>query len=67
MAKKTSAKNFPARRKFVLRRDASVAKGQKEIEKVFGLPKNSVRLHLPSGRRARADKSIGKLLENWGW
>jgi hypothetical protein len=39
------------------RSDATVATGQREIERVFGLPEGSVRLHLPSGRPARADKA----------
>ena len=65
MARKTAKKQFPARRKFNLRRDATVASGQREIERVFGLPEGSVRLHLPSGRPARADKSIDALLDGY--
>lgn len=66
MARKKSAKKqFPARRKFNLRRDATVSTGQREIERVFGLPEGSVRLHLPSGRPARADKSIDALLDGY--
>lgn len=60
-------KEFAAKRKFNLRRDASVSTGQKKIEAVFGLPTGSVRLHLPKGRRARGDKSIRRLLADWGW
>jgi hypothetical protein len=60
-------KEFPAKRKFSLRRDALVSSGQREIERVFRLPEGSVRFHLRSGRRARADKSIRALLEHWGW
>jgi len=63
--RKTSRKQFPARRKFNLRRDATVASGQREIERVFGLPEGSVRLHLLSGRPARADKSIDSLLNGY--
>ena len=58
---------FPARRKFALRVDATVGAGVREIERVFGLPHGSVRLALPTGRRARADKRIGSLLSDWGW
>jgi hypothetical protein len=65
MKRKTAKKQFPARRKFNLRRDATVATGQREIERVFGLPEGSVRLHLPSGRPARADKSIDALLDGY--
>ena len=63
--KKPKHRQFPARRKFSLRRDASVGAGQREIERVFGLPEGSVRLHLPSGRPARVDKSAGALLADW--
>ena len=65
MKRKTPKKEFPARRKFNLRRDASVASGQRTIEQVFGLPEGSVRLHLPSGRPARADKSIAAFLDDY--
>jgi hypothetical protein len=67
MSRKQKKKVFASRRKFNLRRDASVATGQRKIERVFGLPPGSVRFHLPSGRRARTDKSIGRLLTEWGW
>lgn len=66
MGKKKAAKEFPAKRKFSLRRDASVGSGQYEIERVFGLPEGSVHLHLPNGRSARVDKSIEALLSDWG-
>jgi hypothetical protein len=59
-------KQYAAKRKFNLRRDACVATGTREIERVFGLPEGSVRLHLPNGRRARADKTIGALLSDYG-
>ncbi|MBL9142504.1 MAG: hypothetical protein JNM99_02380 [Verrucomicrobiaceae bacterium] len=62
-----AAKEFPARRKFNLRSDCSVASANREIEDVFGLPRGSVRLQLPSGRRARSDKSIGALLADYDW
>lgn len=67
MKSKPPKKQFPAKRKFNLRRDASIATGQRKIEQVFGLPEGSVRFHLPSGRRARADKSVRALLADWDW
>jgi hypothetical protein len=67
MGKRRIEKKFPAKRKFALRRDASVGNGQREIERVFVLPEGSVRLFLPSGRRARSDKSVDALLADWGW
>ena len=60
------AKSFPAARKFALRIDASVASGQRSIEKEFKLPPGSVRLVLRSGRAARSDRMIKTLLEAWG-
>jgi hypothetical protein len=58
-------RSYPAARKFALRTDATVESGQKEIERVFKLPRGSVRFVLPSGRRARSDKSIEALLRDW--
>ena len=65
MPKRKNGREYPALRKFALRRDATVATGQREIERVFDLPSGSVRFELPSGRRARADKTIGALLSDW--
>ena len=65
MRKTRIGKTFPAKRKFALRSDASVGTGQREIERVFGLPEGSVRLFLPTGRPARSDKSVGALLVDW--
>jgi hypothetical protein len=65
MAKKQNSGEYPARRKSALRRDATVASGQRETERVFDLPSGSVRFELPSGRRARTDKTIGALLSDW--
>ena len=67
MRRNSKKREFPAKRKFALRRDASVSSAQGEIERVFRLPEGSIQFHLPSGRRARADKSIGALLADWGW
>jgi hypothetical protein len=61
------AKSEPARRTRSLRRDSSVASAEREIERVFGLPKGSVRLVNPNKRKARSDKSVGNLLADWGW
>ena len=56
-----------ARRTRSLRRDSSVASAEREIERVFGLPKGSVRLVNPNQRKARSDKMVGALLSDWGW
>ena len=66
--KASPSREYPATRKFRLRSDASVESGQREIERVFGLPGGSVRLMLPNRKRhARSDKTIGALLTDWGW
>ena len=66
MPNKPAAKEFPAKRKFNLRRDSSIGAATREVERVFGLPEGSIRFQLPSGRRARSDKSIGALLSDYG-
>jgi len=66
MAKKSKKKrNLQPLRYQVIRVDATVEAAEREIERVFGLPSGSVQLVLPSGRKARADKRIGSLLDDW--
>jgi hypothetical protein len=65
MARKTKVREYAAKRTFSMRSDASVGSAQEEIERVFGLPSGSVSLFLPTGRRARSDKSIGALIQDW--
>jgi len=48
-----------------MRVDASVGAAERIIERTFGLPRGSVHLILPSGRKARTDKKIEKLLKDW--
>lgn len=43
------------------RTDASVGSIEKNIEKVFGLPKGSIQINRPDGTNARSDKKIGNL------
>jgi hypothetical protein len=64
---KKSPRTYSARRKVSLRRDASVATAVLTIETTVALPKGSVQLVLPKGRRARGDKRIEALLIDWGW
>ena len=49
----------------VLRIDAYIETAQKTIEEKFGLPSGAVKLIYPSGRKARADSTIGALLNHW--
>ena len=67
MPSRKNSKAYPCRRTYSLCKDAAVSTGEKEIEKVFGLPEGSVWLHLRDGRRARADKSIDSFLKDYGW
>lgn len=64
-SKKKPTKDYPAARKFALRSDATVRAGERSIEEVYGLPRGSVQLVLPSGKVARSDKRIGRLLADW--
>jgi len=41
MPPRKNSKAYPCRRTYSLRRDAAVSTGEKEIEKVFGLPEGS--------------------------
>jgi hypothetical protein len=48
-----------------VRSDASIDSIQKKIEGVFRLPTGSIKLVYPSGRKARADATVGAFLRNW--
>lgn len=67
MAKKQKTREFLAKRKFALRRDATVAAGQRRIEDDYVLPRGCVRLHTRNGKYARANMKIETLLANWRW
>jgi hypothetical protein len=68
MPRPTGRNTFPKPlRMRALRRDAKVGRAERRMERVFNLPTGSVRLYRPSGRRARSDKSVDRLLKDWGW
>jgi len=46
--------------------DATIASITRRIERDYQLPKGSVRLVLPSGRKAHVDGKIENLLNRWG-
>lgn len=50
-------------RKF--RDDSSIASATAQIESVYGLPKGSVRLVHPRGRKARTDGKVGGLRKKY--
>lgn len=62
--KKTKQQN-PVRFR-AARVDATVASITRDIERAYHLPKGSVLLVLPSGRRAHIDGKIENLLNRWG-
>lgn len=45
--------------------DGSLKTAQRTIEKKLKLPKGSVRLVYPGGRRARSDSTVGALKRRW--
>ena len=62
---KKETKSDTSRRGRAIRRDATVGSTMRIIEENFGLPNGSVALLLPSGKKARRDKSIDSLLIDW--
>ena len=67
MAGKHGKRKLKPKRFKVVRVDASVGTTERMIEKMLGLPAGSVHIRLPSKRKARSDKLIGKLLSDWGY
>ena len=55
----------PPRRQRGARSDASVGSIEKDIERTYGLPPDSVQINKPMGRDARSDKTIGKLKKEY--
>ncbi|MEX2110746.1 MAG: hypothetical protein WD802_09105 [Gemmatimonadaceae bacterium] len=53
------------RRTYSLSADSSVGSARLKIARVFGLPPQSVKLVVPGGRTARADKQIYEFLRDW--
>jgi len=61
MAKKTRKPIRSAR----LHDDGLVGNAARSIEREMKLPKGSVRLIYPSGRKARTDSTVGALKRRW--
>lgn len=60
-------KRNPKARRFVkLHHDGSIGHAIHAIEKTFDLPKGSVKITYPSGRKARSDATVGKIKKWWG-
>ncbi|MBK5292301.1 MAG: hypothetical protein JJE04_11565 [Acidobacteriia bacterium] len=64
-AKKNTKQQNPVRFR-AARSDATVGSIVRRIEKDFKLPEGSIRLVLPSGRKAHVDGKISNLLKRWG-
>ncbi len=47
--------------------DGSITTALRTIEKKLKLPRGSVRLIYPSGRRVRSDSTVGALKRRWAW
>lgn len=61
----SSNRNAVGSRFKVARSDASIRTIQKQIEKVFGLPKGSVCLLTPENKKANPKSSIKRLRDKW--
>lgn len=66
MPRMTKRAAKPALRKNWIRRDATIGRAEREVERVTGLPRGCIRLVRPNGRKARTDKLVGALLREWG-
>ena len=64
MAKTPSRAQTPTRYRKA-RSDATIESIQRTLEDKFGLPSGSVKLVYPSGRKARADATVGSLVVHW--
>ena len=70
MAKKkpaTKERIVKAIRYIRLHDDGSIANALRTIERKLQLPKGSVRLIYPNGRRARSDSTVGALKRRWDY
>ena len=65
-AKKTGKAEVPRRYRGI-RQDTTIKRAESEAARILNLPPGCVRFVLPSGRKARTDKSIKAFLKDWGW
>ncbi|MEV8518614.1 hypothetical protein ABZR86_02340 [Dyella marensis] len=63
--KATAKRAVKPRRQTVLHDDGSIQNAVNVIERVFKLPKGSVRLIYPSGVKAHIDSTVGNLRKRW--
>ena len=60
--KKRTAKPLRSR---AFREDSSIRTAERTIARKMGLPEGSVRLVLPSKRKARSDSTVANLRQSW--
>ena len=60
-------RQYPARRIFRARNDASVGTIKSKIEEVFGLPEGSVTICTPEQKAFRVDALISTVRRRWGY
>ncbi len=65
MAVAKRKRNMTPTRYKALRSTASIQSAQSTVERIFGLPRGSVRLIYPSGRKAYSNSTVGALLTRW--
>ena len=58
---------YDARRKFAARTDARIGSIEWKVAKMLKLPEGCVSITLPSGKKARSDKTIRALLKDWDY
>ncbi|MBU0569363.1 hypothetical protein KKB40_01100 [Patescibacteria group bacterium] len=58
-------KRYTAKRTFSSRGDSSIETLIWDIETKYRLPRGSVKITNPSGRKARNDKTVANLREEW--
>jgi hypothetical protein len=63
--KKTSKRKQNPKRYRKAKATAAVPSIERRIERDFGLPKGSVKLVYPSGRKARRDATMESLRKHW--
>lgn len=60
-----ATRNDPPKRQRSARKDADVGSIEKNIEKTYGLPKNSVVIVNKDRRNTRSDKKVGNLRKDY--
>lgn len=65
MGNNKGRRNDKAKRYRAARRDGNSEKLVREIEKAYDLPKGSLQLNNPDGRKTRSDAKVAAVLKNY--